>query len=199
MIATNGLCILKQRFVWVCMTGWWVLCIRNVYHVSVAPFQISGNVFGIQGLFMHQGLAVLRKHLTGHYRQIIGGMTLSCTCYEDLGTPLEWRHSNLISLYRYFTFRNDLSSKDTQLRVLIKEALAIFHWLTFRIALLCSLFWYKRQVKNHSTKVYEQMYTFIWYIYIYTYIYIYIQIYQWMPYSDYPILRVEIASARKRF
>ena len=34
---------------------------------------------------------------------------------------------------------------------------------------------------------------FVWFIYIY------IQIYQWMSQSDYPILGVEIARARKRF
>ena len=31
-----------------------------------------------------------------------------------------------------------LSSKDMKLRVLIKEVLVVFHWLTFRILLLCS-------------------------------------------------------------
>ena len=46
--------------------------------------------------------------------------------------------------------------------------------------------------------IYTYIYKYI-YIYIYIYIHTYIQIYQWMPQSDYPVLGVEIARARKRF
>ena len=58
-------------------------------------------------------------------------------------------------------------------------------------------------VDNHTyyTYIYTYIYIYI-YIYLYfTYIYIYkyIQIYQEMSQSDYPILGVRIASARKRF
>ena len=55
MIATDGLYILKQRFALVRVTGWWISNIRTVCHVCGDPFQISGNVFGIQDLFMRLG------------------------------------------------------------------------------------------------------------------------------------------------
>ena len=40
------------------------------YHIFGTSSQISGNVSEIQDLFMSLGLAVLRKNLTGDYRQV---------------------------------------------------------------------------------------------------------------------------------
>ena len=69
---------------------------------------------------------------------------------------LIWYHyiviCTLVTIFNWW-----LSSKDIKLWVLIKEVLVVFHWLTFRIILLCSLvwedieqcFWYKREFKNH--------------------------------------------------
>ena len=49
-----------------------------------------------------------------------------------------WYHyiviCTLVTIFNWW-----LSSKDMKLRVLIKEVLVVFHWLTFRIILLCSL------------------------------------------------------------
>ena len=61
----------------------------------------------------------------------------------DLGAPwndviLIWCYyisiCTLVTIFNWWLF-----SKDIKLRVLIKEALAVFHWITFQIILLCSL------------------------------------------------------------
>ena len=71
---------------------------------------------------------------------------------------LIWYHyiviCTLVTIFNWW-----LSNIVMKLRVLIKEALLIFHWLTFRIVLVCALasghralffcFWYKRQLKNY--------------------------------------------------
>ena len=46
-----------------------------------------------------------------------------------------WYHviCTLVTIFNWW-----LCSKDVKLRVLIKEVLVVFHWLTFRIILLCS-------------------------------------------------------------
>ena len=63
------------------------------------------------------------------------GMALSYVCDADLGAFLDWRHSYLIPLYCMLVtiFNWWLFSKDMKRRVLIKEVLVLFHWLTFRI------------------------------------------------------------------
>ena len=52
------------------MTDYCISNITTVYHVSATLFVISGNVSGIQGLFLRLGLVILRKHLTGDYRKM---------------------------------------------------------------------------------------------------------------------------------
>ena len=52
------------------MTDWWISYIRAVYHVCRTPFQISGNVSGIQNLFVRLGLAALQKHTIDGYCQM---------------------------------------------------------------------------------------------------------------------------------
>ena len=52
------------------VADWSISHIRVLYHVCETPFQICGNVSGIQDLFICSGLAVLQKHLTGDYRQM---------------------------------------------------------------------------------------------------------------------------------
>ena len=137
MIATDGLYILKQRFVWVRRTDWWISYIRAIHHVCRAHFLISGSVSSIHNLFMHLRLTVLRKHLTGDYRQMFTQNGFVLYAWRSLSAPLEWCHSNLIALYCNLYVSNIfnwwLSSKDMKLQVLIKEALVVFHWLTFRI------------------------------------------------------------------
>ena len=76
-----------------------------------------------------------------------------------------------------------LSSKDMKLRVLIEEALVVFHWLTFRIILLClfarghrNTFFDTRDNSRINIHIYIYTYICIYiHIYIYIYIYIYIQ------------------------
>ena len=97
MIATDWFHILKQRFVWACMIDYWILYIRVVHHVCWTPFLISGSVSGIQDLFMHLQLAVLRRYLTGDYRQMFT-QDFCYMCDRGLSAPQEWHHSNL---YRY--------------------------------------------------------------------------------------------------
>ena len=92
------------------------------------------------------------------------GMALSYVCDGDLGALLDWRHSYLIPLVTISNWW--LSSKDMKLRVLIKEVLVVFHWLTFRIILLCSL------ASGHRALFLLQETTQELYIYIYIYIYI---------------------------
>ena len=125
--------ILKERFVEVSTTDWWIWYIRALHHVCGASFLISGNVYGIQDLFMHLGLAVLRKHLTGDYRQMFTGVWLPL--WSDV--ILIWYHyivtGMLVTIFNWW-----MSSKDMKLRILIKEALVVFHWLTFRVEhILC--------------------------------------------------------------
>ena len=65
------------------------------------------------------------------------------------------------------TFNWWLSSKDMKFRVLIKEVLVVFHWLTLRIILLCSL------VSGHwALFLVQETIQELLYIYIYIYIYI---------------------------
>ena len=97
MKAVGGLCILKQRFIWVGFTDWWVSYIRALYHVCGTPFQILGNVSGIRDLFMRLGLAVLRKKMFARFAS-------SYVCNRKLGFLLEWRHSNLIPYITICTF-----------------------------------------------------------------------------------------------
>ena len=69
-------------------------------------------------------------------------MALSYVCDRDLGTLLRWCHSCLMLLYCNLYVSNNcqlISSTDMKLRVLIKEALVVFNWVTFRIILLYSL------------------------------------------------------------
>ena len=66
------------------------------------------------------------------------------TCVTETWVPfwidviLIWYHyiviCTLVTIFNLW-----LSSKDMKLQVLIKEVLAVFHWLTFPIILLCSL------------------------------------------------------------
>ena len=77
---------------------------------------------------------------------------------------LIWYHyiviGTLVTIFNWW-----LSSKDMKLRILIKEMLVVFHWLTFRII---------------SINIYIYIYIYIIYIlymYIYIHIYIYIYIY----------------------
>ena len=66
------------------------------------------------------------------------------TCVTGTWVPswidviLIWYHyiviCTLVTIFNWW-----LSSKDMKLRVLIKEVLAVFHWLMFSIILLCSL------------------------------------------------------------
>ena len=70
---------------------------------------------------------------------------------------LIWYHYIVICTFTICTlaiFNSWLSSKDMKLRVLIKEVLVVFYWLTFRI-------------------IYIYIYIFIFYIYIYIYIFIF--------------------------
>ena len=60
-----------------------------------------------------------------------------------------------------------LSSKDMKLRVLIKEGLVVFHWLTFHIILLCSL-----ASGHRALFLVEETTQELLYIYIYIYMYI---------------------------
>ena len=77
----------------------------------------------------------------------------------DLNVFLEWRHSNLshfiVVCILVTIFNCWLSIKVMELRILIKEELVVFHWLTFCFILLCSL------VSGHRACIYT-------YIYIYT-------------------------------
>ena len=61
--------------------------------------------------------------------------TYMASCIDVI---LIWYHyiviCTLVTIFNWW-----LSSKDMKLRVLIKEVLVVFHWLTFRIILLCSL------------------------------------------------------------
>ena len=70
-------------------------------------------------------------------------MALPYVCDGDQGALLEWLHYYLIPyivICTVVTISNWwFSSKDIKLRVLIKEALVVFHWLTLCIILLCSL------------------------------------------------------------
>ena len=101
---------------------------------------------------------------------------------------LIWYHY-IVTCTLLIIFNWWLSSKDMKLRVLIKEALVVFHWLMSHIILLYSLasghralFWYKRQLNyyyyyyyNNNNNNYYYYYYYYYYVYIY-YIYIYIYI-----------------------
>ena len=105
------------------------------------PFQTFGNASDIRNLFMRLGW-LWPTCVTGTW----------VTSWIDV--ILVWYHyiviSTLVPIFNWW-----LSSKDMKLRVLIKEVLAVFHWLTFRI-------------------IYIYIYIYIIYIYIYImYIYIY--------------------------
>ena len=142
------------------------------------------------------------------------GMALPYVCDGDQGALLEWLHYYLIPyivICTVVTISNWwFSSKDMKLRVLIKEALVVFHWLTLCIILLCSL------ASGHRALFLVQKTTQI-YIYIYI-IYniihnisnnhiiylLYITEYanflsQELSESAYLILEVETTRARKHF
>ena len=120
---------------------------------------------------MRLGLAVLQKHLTDDYRWRFFTGWLCPTCVTETWVPswidfiLIWCHYTVIcTLVTIFNWW--FSSKDMKLRVLIKEVLVVFHWLTFRI-LLCSL------ASGHRVLFLVQETTQeLLHIYIYIYIYI---------------------------
>ena len=109
------------------------------------------------------------------------GMALSYVLDGDLGAPwieviLIWYHYIVICTL-VTIFNRWLSSKDMKLRVLIKEVLVVFHWLTFRIILLCSLASGHRALFLVQDTTQELLYMYIYIYYIYISLYIYIKIY----------------------
>ena len=110
------------------------------------------------------------------------GMALSYVLDGDLGAPwieviLIWYHYIVICTL-VTIFNGWLSSKDMKLQVLIKEVLIVFHLLTFRILLLCSLASGHRALFLVQETTQELLYIYIYlHIYVYMYIYIYIYIY----------------------
>ena len=111
-------------------------------------------------IFMHLGFAVLWKHLIGEIFKRNGFVLYvwrgpGCPLWSDVILILIWYHYIVIcTLVR--RFNGWFYIKDMKLRVLLKEAFVVFHWLTFRITLLCllasgncALFWYKRQLEIH--------------------------------------------------
>ena len=107
-------------------------------------FQTFGNVSDIRNLFIRLELAVLPKKFNGWPPLNIIAGWLCPTCVTGtwmtswIDVILIWYHYILICKL-VTIFNGSLSSKDMKLRVLIKEVLLVFHWLTFRIILLCSL------------------------------------------------------------
>ena len=116
---------------------WWISYIRAVHYVCGTPFQISGNASDIRNLFMRLGLAVLQK-LNGWLPLNVFVGWLCPTCVTGTWVPswidviLIWYHYIVICML-VTIFNRWLSSKDMKLRVLIKEVLVVFYWLTFRI------------------------------------------------------------------
>ena len=131
---------------------WWISYIRTVNYVFGTTFQISSNASDIRNLFP--------------------------TCVKETWVPswidaiLIWYHyiviCTLVTIFNWW-----LSSKDMKLQVLIKEVLIIFHLLTFRILLLCSLASGHRALFLVQETTQELLYIYI-YLHIYVYIYIYI-------------------------
>ena len=83
---------------------------------------------------------------------------------------LVWYHyiviCTLVTIFNWW-----LSSKDMKLWVLIKELLVVFHWLTFRMTLLCSL------ASGHRTlflvqETTQELLLYIYYIILYYILYI---------------------------
>ena len=99
---------------------WWISYIKAIHYVCGVPFQISGNASDIRNLFMRLGLAVLQRDLGASWIDVI----------------FIWYHYIVICTF-VTIFNWWLSSKDMKLRVLIKEVLVVFHWLTFRIKYKC--------------------------------------------------------------
>ena len=158
---------------------WWISHIRNVQYVHGTFFQISGDVSGIRNPFMRLRISYSAKTFNGWQPSNVFAGWLGLTFVTGTWVPswsdaiLIWYHYiiiwTLVTIFNWW-----LSSKDIKLRVLLKEALVVFHWLTFRIIQLCSLasghralFWCKRQLKNYCIYIYIFIYTYI-HIYIYT-------------------------------
>ena len=123
---------------------WWIWYIRAVHYVCGTPFQISGNASDIRNLLMCLGFAVLQKTFNGWTPLHVFAGWLCPTCATGTWV-ISWIDVILI-WYQYIVictlvaiFNWWLSSKDMKLRVLIKEVLVVFYWLTFRIIWLCSL------------------------------------------------------------
>ena len=82
--------MLKQRFVWVRMTGWWISYIRAVSHVCGAPFlEIWQNVWYPEPFHAFRS-SRSAKTFNGDYRQMFSrGMASSYICDADVVAPLE--------------------------------------------------------------------------------------------------------------
>ena len=128
---------------------WWISYIKAVHYVCGIPFQISGNASAIHILFMSIHYTFFRngcssKTFNGWLPLNVFAGWLCPTCVTGTWVPSWidvipiWYHYIVICTLAK-TFNWWLSSKDMKLRVLIKEVLVIFHWLTFPIILLCSL------------------------------------------------------------
>ena len=126
---------------------WWISYIRAVHYVCGTPFQISGNVSDIRNFFTRLGLAVLQKHSMMTAGWLPLNVFARCLCPMCvMGTWISSWDDVILIWYRYIVICTLVtilnwwfSSKDLKLQVMIKEALVVIHWLTFRIILLCSL------------------------------------------------------------
>ena len=157
-----------------CVIDWWISYIRAVYNVCGAPFQISGNVSGIRPFHTFRINCPVKTFNRWLPSNVFAGWSPFICVAGTWLSPwsdiiLVWYHyivlCALVTIFNWW-----LSSKDMNLRVLIKEALVVFHWPVSYYTVLFT--WSRYRVIFDGRDNWKS----IIYIYICIYIYIYIYI-----------------------
>ena len=134
-----------------CGSHWWVIHTRidwwintlEPYTMLVGPFSDIWQCLWHPEPFHAFRIGCSAKTFNGWLPLNVFAGWLCPTCVTGTWVPswidviLIWYHyiviCTLVTIFNWW-----LSSKDMKLRVLTKEVLVVFHWLTFRILLLCS-------------------------------------------------------------